>query len=113
MRQTDCKYERQTLCAFDALDGAKDKAAFLACMDDAPLTVAFNASFAQNCAGEEIWSEVEVCFEGDKGDALVAKAQESSKKAGGGIPKVLVDGRNVHASYEAVAEVLRSRGQIV
>merc|ERR1712157_660180 len=103
---TDCSYERQTLCAFDALNDVTNRAAFLACMDEAPLTVTFNASFARTCAGEAAWPQIQQCVDGHQGDMLVAQAQATSKRAGSGIPKVLVDGKSVSASYDSVAREL-------
>ena len=75
MRQEHaCEYERVTLCAADALLEATRQTSFLACMDEAPLPLAYNKSFAHACTlvasgdDEGAWMAALDCFNGKRGD---------------------------------------------
>ena len=119
MRQEHaCEYERVTLCAADALLEATRQTSFLACMDEAPLPLAYNKSFAHACTliasgdDEGAWTAALDCFNGKRGDELVARAQAETAAAGSGIPSVLVNGtlacgKGSPCDYDAVAMHLR------
>lgn len=111
MQSTDCSYERVTLCAFDALSDVTKKVAFMGCMDEAQLSVTYNDTFARTCAKGVQWEKIRECFTGARGDKLVERARNATKKAGSGIPSVLVDGtvacgKGVSCGYDAVAKYL-------
>ena len=90
-----CEYERITLCAMDGA-GANVSAAFLQCMDRAPLPLAYNNTWPRNCAlgtvGGSAWQRAAACFSGARGDALLAQARRATALAASGIPSVQVNG---------------------
>ena len=119
MRQEHaCEYERVTLCAADTLVEVSRQTTFLACMDEAPLPLAYNESYAHSCTlaasgeDESAWAKALDCFNGQRGDELVAHAQAETAAAEAGIPSVLVNGtlacgKGVPCDYDNVAVVLR------
>ena len=117
-KEQGCKYERVTLCAADAIGDGDARFGFLACLDRAALPLVYNASFARTCMGTvgeaAKWQAAESCFDGPRGDTLVADAQRKTSEAGSGIPSVLVDGVEACGSstsscdYETVARALRA-----
>ena len=117
-----CGYERVTLCAMDALanlTGAmatNRSATFLQCLDEAPLTLAYNTSWPRACAlqvaGPPVWHQTVACFAGTRGDALLMRAQRATAEANSGIPSVQINGatvcgnNGVHCSFDVVASWL-------
>ena len=111
-----CDYERITLCAMDNLHDANHSATFLQCLDESPLTLAYNATWPRLCMLKTgvatAWAGAETCFSGARGDALVSQAQQATAAAASGIPSVQVDGKTVcgnngvRCSFDVVAAVL-------
>lgn len=112
--ETDCDWEKVTMCAFAAGgDDFSTSLKFLSCMDSNKLPLFYDSTIPQKCAGTAglDWSNVSSCFGGAEGDQLLKEAQkEVIKKIGTGsfsLPLVQVDGRTVctgeNCTYAAVA----------
>ena len=117
-----CEYERVTLCAMDALANltgtmaTNRSATFLQCLDDAPLTLAYNSTWPRACAlqvgGAPTWDRAAACFAGERGGTLLTRAQRATAQAHSGIPSVQIDGatvcgnNGVHCSFDVVASRL-------
>lgn len=134
--ETDCSYERATMCGWAALGDQSPMGQpvqehptslqFLDCMDSqGHLPMFYNDTAPKTCCNKFTihcealpcceWTDVSKCFNGKQGDQLVAAAQARVKKAFGNqdfqLPNVLVNGVSVcsgeKCDYAAVARHLR------
>ena len=105
--ETDCDWEKVTLCAFDAAGStvggalAPTASAFLECMDSSKLPLFYDESIPKGCAGTVglDWSGIKGCFGGTHGTALLKSAAARVTAQFGeksfGLPTVVVDGKAV------------------
>ena len=120
--ETNCDWEKVTLCAFEAAGSQVGKpinsiaSAYLECMDNADLPLFFDSTIAKACANkvELQWEGISQCFGGSRGnDLLSAAAARVTDQVGSEsfhIPLVVVDGQKGCTSdacnYDVVAKAL-------
>lgn len=105
---SNCNYERVTLCAFNLSSSMKEKVDYLDCMDtpwDEELTWKKPFSCAKQYGIDT--KELQDCFDGSQGDALMKAAAEKMNKQFPKkvfLPQIVVDGTVVDADYDSIKE---------
>lgn len=118
--ETSCDWEKVTLCAFQAGKNVLDvKLKYLDCMDSSKLPLFYEPKIPEACAKEQglPWDQINKCFSGRMGDALLREAGNVTTSAMGHgsftLPTVLVDGKvactGENCDFQAVANVIDSK----
>ena len=104
----NCNYERVTLCAFNLSSSMKEKVDYLDCMDT-PWDEELTWTKPFSCAKQHSINtkELQDCFDGPQGDALMKAAAEKMNKQFPKkvfLPQTVVDGTVVDADYDSIKE---------
>lgn len=117
IEESNCNFERATLCAFDNAADMASSASFLECMDKTRATTALadSAKCAKATTPTPIDdSAITTCYNGARGDALLASASAAWNKAypsRATVPCVQVNGVKVaEASFDAIKRAMCSAG---
>lgn len=102
-----CFFEKATLCAFSVAKNVGDQVKFLQCMDTrggrSPLTPAKVCATATGLA----WDPIQTCYDGEQGNTLLTKAQETFKAAMvGALPYIFVNGKYAPPDYDDVKKAI-------
>lgn len=112
--QTDCDYEKVTLCAFNQSAKAETRVDFLECMDKTKVsTDALKAATPCASAGKLALDALTTCFNGAQGTALGKEASKVFNKALPGsttIPHTFVGTKDVDPNYAALEKALCAAG---
>jgi hypothetical protein len=109
--EDNCDYEKATVCAFSQLEIAK-QVEFLACMDDSDDEALAAAKSCASSTGVDT-SKLSTCFNGSKGESLLAAASEVWNKYEPGrayIPKVLVNTQDEQSDKDNIIKAICADG---
>lgn len=113
VEQSNCNWERATLCAFAQTNKSATNTSFLTCMDDKAWGSPLSA--AQDCASKHGLDPqlVASCYNGAEGTRLLqlsADAFNHQFPQRANVPAVFVNGVQTEASYKYVVKALCDAG---
>jgi len=110
--ESNCDYEKVTLCAFEQCDTAT-KVSFLACMDTTRAISALKAATTCATSASLSMSAITTCYNGAEGEALLQTASDTfNGKLPGSttIPHTFVNDLDVSPSYSSIKSTLCKAG---
>ena len=110
IEESNCDYEKVTLCAFSKQDIA-GKVAFLQCMDETKVTD--DAVKAAQACYKGTFSDVQTCYSGSQGQDLLNQASTVWNKAfpsRATVPHIFVNDKDTQPSYDTIKKALCAAG---
>lgn len=112
IEETNCNWEKATVCAFSNATMA-NSVSFLACMDDSKETKALAAAKACASASSIDDAALLACYNGSEGTTLLAAASAVWKKTFPKrtfVPHVMVDGKQAKSDYADIKTAICAAG---